>query len=168
MDEQNIDEIGFGMVEAGLSAGFVLRVLKLARESEGVADLVHIWGAADVGGRREVEADLREAIRDRSVEGLRQRVLASLIKDNPTYAPPAEAPVPAPPAESRVPLRYLRPAQNWWMVAAVAREVDRQHRGGQLARIDDDDLLDMVVRALLRFAKDRKAAMAASLKGEGS
>lgn len=93
---------------------------------------------------------------------------ASLIKDNPAYAPPAEATVPAPPAESRVPLKYLRPAQNWWMVAAVAREVDRQHRGGQPARIDDDDLLDMVVRALLRFAKDRKAAMAARSEGEGS
>lgn len=64
--DRNIVEIGNEMVVAGLPAAFVLRVLELAGESEGVEDLVRLWAEApDSDEREEVEAELHEALEDR-------------------------------------------------------------------------------------------------------
>jgi DNA-binding phage protein len=68
--DREIKVIGVEMVDAGLPSAFVLRVLELARESEGVEDLVHLWAEApDADERREVEAALQGAIEDREPGG---------------------------------------------------------------------------------------------------
>lgn len=68
--DRDIKAIGIEMVDAGLPYAFVLRVLELARESEGVEDLVHLWGGApDTVERHEVEADLHGMLEDREPSG---------------------------------------------------------------------------------------------------
>lgn len=63
------------MVDAGLPLAFVLRVLELAKESEGVRDLVHLWAEApDENERNEVEAELQGSIDDREDPGPTTRV----------------------------------------------------------------------------------------------
>lgn len=62
--------IGVEMVQAGLPAAFVLRIVELARESEGVDDLLHLWAEApDAEERQQVEADLYAMIEDREPTG---------------------------------------------------------------------------------------------------
>jgi DNA-binding phage protein len=70
MNDRDIQAIGIEMVVGGLPYAFVLRVLDLARESDGVADLIHLWAEApDADERREVEADLQGMIEDREPAG---------------------------------------------------------------------------------------------------
>jgi len=62
--------------------------------------------------------------------------------------------------------RLERDAQNWRKIAALVREVDRQSRGEGVG-MADDDVLDVVIRYLVRQAKDpKKAARAAYWGGE--
>ena len=64
----DIKVIGIDMVNAKLPLMFVLRVIELANESEGVEDLLHLWAeASNADERGEVEADLYEAIEDREL-----------------------------------------------------------------------------------------------------
>ena len=68
--DRSVKIIGVEMVDAGLPSAFVLRVLELARESEGVEDLIHLWAEApDDAERHALEADLQEAIEDREPAG---------------------------------------------------------------------------------------------------
>jgi hypothetical protein len=65
-DDRDIKMIGIEMVDAGLPYDFVLRILSLSKESEGVEDVVHLWAEApDVNERRECERTLREMTKDR-------------------------------------------------------------------------------------------------------
>ncbi|NOY90817.1 MAG: helix-turn-helix transcriptional regulator [Deltaproteobacteria bacterium] len=58
--------IGVKMVDTGLPTSFVLRVLELARESEGIDDLLQLWAdAPDTAERQAVEAELGATIDDR-------------------------------------------------------------------------------------------------------
>jgi len=77
MSEQDRDIKGIGveMIDAGLPSSFVLRVIELAKESEGVEDLVYLWAEApDEDERREIEAELHGTIEDREPAGPAHRV----------------------------------------------------------------------------------------------
>ena len=69
-EDREIEAIGDAMLAANLPEAFVGRVLELAKTSEGVEDLVHLWSSApDEAERREVEAELQGAIEDRERSG---------------------------------------------------------------------------------------------------
>ncbi len=69
-EDREIKAIGEAMLAANLPLEFVGLVLELAKTSEGVEDLVHLWSSApDEAERREVEAELQAAIEDREPSG---------------------------------------------------------------------------------------------------
>lgn len=63
-----ITRIALDMLAAGLPEPFVLRVVALARESEGVEDMLHLWDDHPAE-RGAVEAEFQAALDDREPSG---------------------------------------------------------------------------------------------------
>lgn len=60
-----IASIAASMEAAGHAVPFISRVLELARESEGIEDLLFLWAEAPNDERRELVEAMQEAIADR-------------------------------------------------------------------------------------------------------
>lgn len=86
-------EIAAEMARSGLSSSFIVGAVELASDSEGIYDLMELWSSEDEPGERgQIEADIQEAIdeaaeqapgitrrnaiRDRSLDGIARKVVA--------------------------------------------------------------------------------------------
>lgn len=65
---KDLSFVAIQMINEGLSETFVLRALSLARESEGVEDMLYLW-RDEPGERPAIEAEIQAAIEDREPAG---------------------------------------------------------------------------------------------------